>query len=195
MELESRHPAAANPPGSWPRGGKSPKTGLTHGTSWEPSPPDGSVIVLAGRAIRVPLAAVTSGIRRTVTVTRTGRSGWAPASDLRWERRPNLHGMQGVGRPCGSVCHPPQVAAIPRRDPVVMVRSSNRSPTRPLAPIVVDHPVCVSDQGGPQSCSAEQGQSLRAIVEGPARGRDSRRRARSCCMATGSANSLSPVGH
>jgi hypothetical protein len=46
-----------------------------------------------------------SGIQRTVTVTRRGRLGWTHGSDLGWRRRPKLHGMQGVGRPYGSVCH------------------------------------------------------------------------------------------
>ena len=37
---------------------------------------------LADRAIRVPQAAGTSGIRGTVTVTSKMPMGWAPASDL-----------------------------------------------------------------------------------------------------------------
>jgi hypothetical protein len=62
----------------------------------KPSRPGGSVVVLSGRATRVPQAAVASGIQRTITVTRTGPLGWAPVPDLRWGRSPKLHGMQGV---------------------------------------------------------------------------------------------------
>jgi hypothetical protein len=55
-----------------------------------------SLVVLAGRAIRVPQAAVTSGIQRTVTVTRRRESGWVHGPHLGWGRRPKLHGMQAV---------------------------------------------------------------------------------------------------
>ena len=34
--VQISHPAAASPPDSWPQGGGSPRTGLTHRTSWEP---------------------------------------------------------------------------------------------------------------------------------------------------------------
>jgi hypothetical protein len=43
--FESPHPAAASPPGSCPRGGRSPRTGLTLQASWEPSPPGTSIVV------------------------------------------------------------------------------------------------------------------------------------------------------
>jgi hypothetical protein len=36
------------------RGQSSPRTGLTLGSSWEPSPPGASLVVLTGRATRVP---------------------------------------------------------------------------------------------------------------------------------------------
>ena len=37
--------------------------------SWEPLPSDTSLVVLAGRAARVPQAAVTSGMQRSITAT------------------------------------------------------------------------------------------------------------------------------
>jgi hypothetical protein len=52
------------------------------------------VVVLAGRATRVPQAAGTSGIQRIVTVTRRRPLGWAHAPDLGWGRGRNC--MQGV---------------------------------------------------------------------------------------------------
>jgi hypothetical protein len=70
----------------------SPGTGLTL-RARERSPPGVSIIALAGCAPRVPLAAGTSGIRRTATVTSRGPVGWAPALDLQWGRRPELHGV------------------------------------------------------------------------------------------------------
>jgi hypothetical protein len=62
----------------------------------EPSPPGASVVVLAGRATRVPQAAGTSGIQRTVTVTPKGPLSWEPAPDLGESTGPKLHGMQEV---------------------------------------------------------------------------------------------------
>jgi hypothetical protein len=44
----------------------------------------------------VPQAAVTSGIQRTVTVTRRGSLNCLPAPDLGGRSSPRLHGMQGV---------------------------------------------------------------------------------------------------
>ena len=70
--------------------------GLTLRPSWEPSPSGESVVVLAGRATRVPQAAVTSGMQRSVTVNSRRPMGWAHIPDLGWGRRPKLHGMQGV---------------------------------------------------------------------------------------------------
>jgi hypothetical protein len=64
----------------------------------EASPSGSSLSVLTGRATHVPEAAVTSGIQRTLTVTRSKPLGWPPVPDLRWGRRPKLHGMQGVKR-------------------------------------------------------------------------------------------------
>jgi hypothetical protein len=88
--------ACREPFGLLPTRRSSPRTGLTLGPSWEPSPPGGSIVVLAGRATHVPQAAVISGIQRTVTVTRRGLVVWTPAHDLGWRSGPNLHGMQGV---------------------------------------------------------------------------------------------------
>jgi hypothetical protein len=50
----------------------------------------------AGRATRVPQAAVTSGIQRTATVTPTGPLRWVLAADLDRCHGEKLHGMQGV---------------------------------------------------------------------------------------------------
>jgi hypothetical protein len=50
--------------------------------SWKPSPPGGELVVLAGRATRVPQAAVTSGIQRIATLTPRRPIGWAHGSDL-----------------------------------------------------------------------------------------------------------------
>jgi hypothetical protein len=74
----------------------------------EPSPLGASVVVLVGRAIRVPEAAGTSGMQRSATVTQRRPLDRAPTPDLGWKRRPKLHGMQGViagsvafaGEPC-----------------------------------------------------------------------------------------------
>jgi hypothetical protein len=41
------------------------------------------VVVLAGRATRVPQAADTNGIQRIVTVTRSRPLGWTHVPDLR----------------------------------------------------------------------------------------------------------------
>ena len=62
----------------------------------EPSPAPDALLVLAGRATRVPQAAVTSGIPRTITVTPTGPSRWLLAADLDRRQGATLHGMQGV---------------------------------------------------------------------------------------------------
>jgi hypothetical protein len=71
-----------------------------------------SLVVLAGRATRVPQAAVTSGIQRTVTVNSRRPLDWAPASDLGWGKRPKLHGMQGVrgSSPLSSTTRPSNLA-------------------------------------------------------------------------------------
>jgi hypothetical protein len=53
VEFEFPHPAAVSPPGSCQEAW-SPRVGLTPGRDWEPSPPRGSVVVLAGRATGVP---------------------------------------------------------------------------------------------------------------------------------------------
>ncbi len=49
----------------------------------EPSPPGGSIVVLTGRATRVPQAAVTSGKQRTTTVT--SRRPMAGRTSLTWD--------------------------------------------------------------------------------------------------------------
>ena len=112
MKFESPDPAAATPPGSCPPGaGHRGRSSLFY-ASWEPLPSDAGHVVLAGRATRVPQAAVTSGIQRTVTVTQTGPIGWAHIPDLGWGRRPELHGRQGVRAGCGGAgagWHPPTV--------------------------------------------------------------------------------------
>jgi len=66
--------------------------------SWVPLPPGENIVVLAGRATRVPQAAVTSGMQRSVTVTSRRLLRTAHAADLRDGRRPKLHGMEVVGR-------------------------------------------------------------------------------------------------
>jgi hypothetical protein len=55
-----------------------------------------SAFILTGRATRVPQAAVTNGIQRTIMVTPGSPLCWALASDLACWSRPKLHGMQGV---------------------------------------------------------------------------------------------------
>jgi hypothetical protein len=62
----------------------------------EPSPPGRSIVVLAGGATRVPQAAVTSGVQRTVMVTRRTPLRRSRVADLGWGRGPKLPGMQGV---------------------------------------------------------------------------------------------------
>jgi hypothetical protein len=54
-----------------------------------------AIVVLAGRAIHLPQAAVTSGIQRTITVTHRGPLHCEPVPDL-GGRSPKLHGMQEV---------------------------------------------------------------------------------------------------
>lgn len=51
---------------------------------------------LAGRATRMPQAAVTSGIQRTLTVNQRGPLSWLTAPDLGDSPAEKLHGMQGV---------------------------------------------------------------------------------------------------
>ncbi len=89
-------PGCREPSGLLPTSRWTPRTGLTLRPSWEPSPPRANVVLLGNRATHVPQAAVTSGIQRTVTVSRRGPMAWAVGSDLGWGRRPKLHGMQGV---------------------------------------------------------------------------------------------------
>jgi hypothetical protein len=57
--------------------------------SWEPSPPGASRVVLTGRATRVPQAAVTSGIQRSLTVNLRGPFVRMHAPDRGWARSPN----------------------------------------------------------------------------------------------------------
>src|SRR5215216_4902528 len=73
-------------------------------------------VVLAGRAARVPEAAVMSGNQRTLTVNRRESMSWAHAPDLGWGRRPKLHGMQGLrgSNPLSSTRHNAS-AALPLR--------------------------------------------------------------------------------
>jgi hypothetical protein len=95
VEFESPHPAAASPPALAHEAAVT-EDGLTHRSSWEPSPPRASPVVLVGRATRVPQAAGTSAIQRTLTVTSRRPVGWAHAPDLGWGSGPKLHGMQAV---------------------------------------------------------------------------------------------------
>ena len=64
--------------------------------SWVPLPPGENIVVLAGRATRVPQAAVTSGMQRSVTVTSRGPLSWMLPTDLGLRQGATLHGMQGV---------------------------------------------------------------------------------------------------
>jgi hypothetical protein len=72
-------PAAASPPDAWPQGGGSPRTGLTHRTSWEPVAATcerssfSSVVPPTGHKQRS--LAVHSGQSRSVRSLRDGR--WA----------------------------------------------------------------------------------------------------------------------
>jgi hypothetical protein len=50
----------------------------------------------AGRATRMPQAAVTSGIQRTLTVNQRGPLSWLTAPNLGDSPAEKLHGMQGV---------------------------------------------------------------------------------------------------
>ena len=111
------------------------------------------VVVLTGRATRVPEAAGTSGIKRTVTVTRRGSLSGPLTPDLGWGRRPRLHGMQGVTwtrrsrLSCPSGVRAPAIAATggsPQRqadDPARPVAAPRRQPVgrrwRPLGRSVV----------------------------------------------------------
>jgi hypothetical protein len=54
-----------------------------------------AVLVLAGRATRVPQAAGTSGIPRTITVTPRRPVGWAHAPDLQRQGSPNCMACKG----------------------------------------------------------------------------------------------------
>jgi hypothetical protein len=94
--FEPPHPAAREPFRLLPTSRWWPRTDGPHPpSSWEPSPPGTSIAVLAGRAIRVPEGAVTSGIQRTTTVTRRGPMGWAHGSDLGWEEARNCIAYKG----------------------------------------------------------------------------------------------------
>ena len=53
-------------------------------------------MILAGRATRVPQAAVTNGTQRSATVTPRRPLRWARATDLHRRYGATLHGMQGV---------------------------------------------------------------------------------------------------
>ena len=57
-----------------------------------------NIVVRAGRATRVPQAAVTSGMQRSVTVTSRGPLSWMLPTDLGLRQGGTLHGMQGVRR-------------------------------------------------------------------------------------------------
>ena len=69
-----------------------PAVSLTQPASGEPSPTGANHIVLTGR---VPQAAVTSGIQRSVTVTPRGPLSGPSAPDQGKRSGPKLHGMQG----------------------------------------------------------------------------------------------------
>ena len=69
-----------------------PAVSLTRPASGEPSPTGANHIVLTGR---VPQAAVTSGIQRSVTVTPRGPLSGPSAPDQGKRSGPKLHGMQG----------------------------------------------------------------------------------------------------
>jgi hypothetical protein len=92
------------------------------------------------RATRVPQAAGTSGIQRSVTVTSRRPVGWAHGCDLGWGTRPKLHGMQGVRPdqlqriPAGATSPSATTVgrAIARNGTLRLARSSNR--TQPPAP-------------------------------------------------------------
>jgi hypothetical protein len=73
----SRQPSRGLPTRRW-----SPRTGLALLRELGAVATDASLVVLAGRATRVPQAAVTSGIQRSITVTRRGPFRWANAPDL-----------------------------------------------------------------------------------------------------------------
>jgi hypothetical protein len=90
------------PPGSCQRCSSHRGRASPSGSGWEPSAPGVTLIVLTGRATCVPQAADTSGIQRTTTVTSRRPVGWAHIPDLRYGRRPKLHGMHGSGpyQPC-----------------------------------------------------------------------------------------------
>jgi hypothetical protein len=66
--------------------------------SGKPSPPAASMVVLAGRATRVPEGAGTGGIQRSITVTPRGLLRWASAPDLDRRHDAKLHGMQAFTR-------------------------------------------------------------------------------------------------
>jgi hypothetical protein len=96
---------------------RSPGQASPSGSAGEPSPPGASIVVLAGRATRVPQAAVASGIQRTITVNSRRPVGRAHIPDPRWGRRPKLHGMQGVRiqSPLAPPPEPPTSSARPSR--------------------------------------------------------------------------------
>jgi hypothetical protein len=107
-------PAAASTSGLLPTRTGSPRTGATLRPSWEPSPPSAE-----HRRSRRPChpRAISSGIQRTLTVTRRGPFGWVHLSDLGWGSGPKLHGMQVVSGWAWSACSPPLVAQLGPRSP------------------------------------------------------------------------------
>ena len=94
--MESSHPGCREPSGLFSTRRRVAEDGPRPLGALEPSPPGSSIVVLTGRATRVPQAAGTGGIQRTITVTSRRPVGWAPVPDLVWGRSPKLHGMQGV---------------------------------------------------------------------------------------------------
>jgi hypothetical protein len=95
LKVQSPYAAAANPPGSCPQGGGSPRTGLTSWASWEPSP-GASIVGLAGRATSVPFTAVPNGPERTTTDNTEAPLTCAVPHPCRWQQRPIWLWEQGV---------------------------------------------------------------------------------------------------
>jgi hypothetical protein len=140
VEFASPDPAAASPPGSCPPGDRSPRTGLARYASWEPLPSGASLVVLAGRATRVPqAAAVTSGMQRSVTVTWDDRCAGLRLPDLGWGRRPKLHGMQGVNARID--------LAVPTSRPALLPSTGGRRSRRPAGRSRRGHVFKVDDSG------------------------------------------------
>ena len=82
--MESSHPGCREPSGLFPTRRRVTEDGPRPLGALEPSPPGSSIVVLTGRATRVPQAAGTGGIQRTITVTSRRPVGWAPVPDLGW---------------------------------------------------------------------------------------------------------------